>query len=116
FAGVLSDRWNRHRALLVTQFIAMLQAAILAIAVAQESLQIWLILVLSFVLGCVNAFDMPLRQAFLSEMVPSRDDLPNAIALNSSLVNSARLIGPFLAGATIAAGGALFCFAFNALS
>ncbi|MDB5336790.1 MAG: putative multidrug-efflux transporter [Planctomycetaceae bacterium] len=115
-AGVLSDRWNRHRTLLVTQSVAMLQAVLLVGLMWRGQIQIWQIIALGVVLGVVNAFDMPTRQAFLTDMVPNRDDLPNAIAVNSSIVNSARLIGPFLAGLLIAAGGAISCFLVNAVS
>ncbi|MES2792793.1 MAG: MFS transporter [Planctomycetota bacterium] len=115
-AGVLSDRWNRHRTLLVTQSVAMLQAVILVVLMWNSEIQIWHIIALGVLLGIVNGFDMPTRQAFLTDMVPNRDDLPNAIAVNSSIVNSARLIGPFVAGLLIAAGGAISCFLFNAVS
>jgi len=115
-AGVLSDRWSRHRTLLVTQGVAMLQSVLLVLLMWTSQIQIWQIIVLGVVLGIVNGFDMPTRQAFLTDMVPHRQDLPNAIALNSSMVNSARLIGPFVAGLLIAAGGAISCFLFNAVS
>jgi MFS family permease len=115
-AGVLSDRWSRHRTLLVTQTIAMVQAITLAILIGTGQIQTWQIILLSLMFGFVNAFDLPTRQAFLIEMVPNRADLPNAIALNSSLVNSARLLGPFAAGLVIAMAGVMACFIFNAIS
>lgn len=115
-AGVLSDRWNRHRTILVTQCVAMMQAVCLVILTWSGHVQVWHVIVLSSVLGLANAFDIPTRQAFLVDMVPRHEDLPNAIALNSSIVNSARLLGPFLAGLLIAATGVLACFVVNAVS
>jgi len=115
-AGVLGDRWNRHRTLKVTQTVAMIQSSALVLLMWTGQIEVWLILVLSVVLGLVNAFDMPTRQAFLVEMVPRREDLPNAIALNSSMVNAARLVGPTIAGMLIAVGGEIACFSFNAVS
>jgi MFS family permease len=116
FAGVLTDRSNRHRTLLVTQTAAMLQAGALAALTWTGHVQVWHILLLGFGLGVVNAFDMPTRQAFLVDMVPDRAALPNAIALNSSMVNAARLVGPSVAGLVIAVGGEVACFTFNAAS
>jgi len=115
-AGVLSDRWSKHRTLLVTQTVAMLLAMTLALLVGLGDIQPWQIILLSLLSGMVNAFDLPTRQAFLIEMVPSRADLPNAIALNSSMVNSARLLGPFTATLVIATAGILACFILNAMS
>jgi len=97
-AGVLADRWNRHRLLIATQALAMLQAAVLAAAVLTGIVQVWHILLLSLLLGIVNAFDIPVRQSFVVEMVTHREDPGNAIALNSSMVQGARLIGPTIAG------------------
>jgi MFS family permease len=116
FAGVLTDRWSRHRILVVTQSLAMVQALVLAGLVLTGAIAIWQIIGLSIFLGIVNALDMPSRQAFVVEMVESRDDLPNAIALNSSIFNAARLIGPSLAGVLIAALGEGVCFLLNGLS
>lgn len=115
-AGVAADRWNRHRALLVTQSLAMLQAVLVLIVVNRGGDIVWLLVGLGFFLGIVNAFDMPLRQSFLVEMVPDRSHLSNAIALNSTIVNGARLIGPSLAGLVIAAWGESTCFLLNAIS
>ena len=92
FAGVFVDRLNRHRILLVTQSLAMIQALILATVVLTGQAAVWNLVVLSMALGTINAFDMPTRQSFVVEMVEEREDLGNAIALNSSLFNSARLI------------------------
>lgn len=115
-AGVLADRWNRHRAILVTQVLAMAQAGVLAGLTLTDRIEIWQILVLSVLLGVINAFDMPLRQSFFAEMVTNKKDLPNAIALNSSIVNAARLLGPSLGGLVISIGGEKTCFAVNAVS
>jgi MFS family permease len=118
-AGVLVDRWNRHTVLLVTQVLALAQSAALA-AVAftagPGTGTVWLVAGLSVAQGLVNAFDMPARQALLAEMVSRREDLPNAIALNSSLVNGSRLVGPAVAGAVIAAAGEAWCFVADAVS
>ena len=116
FAGVLVDRWNRHRTLVVTQLVAMLQSAALAVFALSGEITVGWIAALSVVQGLVNAFDMPARQAFVVEMVTDRADLPNAIALNSSLVNAARLVGPSIAGVLIAAVGEGWCFAVDAVS
>lgn len=115
-AGTLIEHWNRHRTLMVTQTLAMLQSVALVLLVWHGVIQTWQILVLSVVLGLVNAFDMPTRQAFLVHMVGRKEDLGNAIALNSSVVNVARLVGPSLAGFVIAWGGEVTCFLTNAIS
>jgi len=116
FAGVLTDRANRYRILIATQVLAMVQAAILAALVLSDSITIPQILLLSGFLGCVNAFDIPARQSFIIQMVEKKEDLGNAIALNSSMVNGARLIGPSVAGMLIATTGEGICFLLNALS
>jgi MFS family permease len=116
FAGVVADRFNRHRILLLTQSLSMLQAATLAVLVLSNSIEIWHILALSAFLGTINAFDIAARQAFVVEMVDKREDISNAIALNSSMFNMARLIGPSIAGILIAAVGEGICFLINALS
>jgi MFS family permease len=116
FAGVLVDRWNRHRVLVVTQVLAMLQSAALAAFALSGHITVGWIAALSVVQGLINAFDMPGRQSFVVEMVTDRADLPNAIALNSSLVNAARLVGPSIAGILIAAVGEGWCFAVDAVS
>jgi len=116
FAGVLADRWDRHRTLLVTQALAMLQAAVLAVLVMTRTVEVWHIVTLAVILGTINALDMPVRQSFIVQMIERREDLGNAIALNSSLVNAARLIGPSVAGLLIAAFGEGICFLLNALS
>jgi len=115
-AGVLADRWNRHHLLIATQAFAMLQAAVLAAAVLTGAIQVWHIIVLSLLLGVVNAFDIPIRQSFIVEMVSQREDLSNAIALNSSMVQAARLIGPAIAGLLVASVGEGVCFILNSVS
>jgi MFS family permease len=119
FAGVLVDRWNKHRLLVVTQVLSLIQSALLAV-VAFEAVAgmttIWEIIVLAVFQGLINAFDMPARQAFLVEMIERKEDLANAIALNSSLVNGARLIGPAVAGALIGVVGEAWCFVADAVS
>jgi MFS family permease len=116
FAGVLTDRWNRYRMLIITQVLAMIQALMLAILFFTGTIQIWHIVFLSVLLGCINAFDIPVRQAFVVEMVEKKEDLGNAIALNSTMVNGARLLGPSIAGILIAVAGEGTCFLINGLS
>jgi MFS family permease len=116
FAGVLADRANRHRLLLLTQVLAMVQAGFLAALVLSGNASILPILLLSFFLGVINSFDMPVRHAFTVEMIEDRAHLGNAIALNSSLVNMARIVGPSIAGLIIALFGEGICFLLNALS
>lgn len=115
-AGVWVDRWNRHRTLVVTQVFSMLQSFALAGLTLAGAITEWEIIGLVLVQGVINAFDMPARQAFVVEMVDRREDLGNAIALNSSMVNAARLIGPAIAGMVIAASGEGFCFLADGLS
>lgn len=116
FAGVISDRWNKYRLIIGTQAAFMIQAATLTILFYSGSIQVWEIVVLSILLGAINALDMPARQAFMVEMVDRREDLANAIALNSSMVNLARLIGPMLAGVLIAVTNEGVCFLINSVS
>lgn len=116
FAGVFADRWNRHRIIIITQILAMLQAFGLAILALTGVIAVWQIIALSIFLGLCNAFDIPTRQSFLVEMIDKKEDLGNAIALNSSMVNSARLLGPSIAGILIAAVGEGMCFLINAIS
>lgn len=115
-AGVLADRWNRHRILIVTQTLAMIQAFILAALTLSGRITVWQVVVLSVLLGIVDAFEVPTRQSFVPEMVEGREDLPNAIALNSFMVNSGRLLGPALAGFWIALAGEGICFLANGVS
>jgi MFS family permease len=113
---VWADRWNRHRMIVATQALSMLQALALAGLVLAGGIRVWHVLALSLFLGIVNAFDIPTRQSFLVEMVGGREDLANAIALNSSTFNAARLVGPAVAGAIIAAAGEGVVFLLNGLS
>jgi MFS family permease len=115
-AGVLADRWDRRRLLLVTQSLALLQATFLALVVLTGIVQVWQIILLSLTLGIINAFDIPARQSFVVQMVDQREDLGNAIALNSSMVNGARLVGPAIAGLLVASVGEGICFVLNAAS
>ena len=115
-AGIVVDRLDRHRLLVVTQTISMLQSFALAALVLSGRITIPWIVALSIVQGLVNAFDMPARQAFLLTMIENRQDLGNAIALNSSMVNLARLAGPSIAGVVIAAAGEGWCFLIDGVS
>lgn len=115
-AGVLVDRWDRHRTLVITQVLSMLQSFAIAALTLTGIITIWQIVALAIVQGVVNAFDMPARQSFVAEMVEEREHLSNAIALNSSMVNAARLVGPALAGVIIAAVGEGWCFAIDGVS
>lgn len=116
FAGVLADRWNKHRVLIATQVCAALQSAALAALTISGRITIGDLLGLSVVQGLINAFDMPVRQSLVVQMIEDRNDLPNAIALNSSMVNLARLVGPSFAGILIATVGEGGCFAIDAVS
>jgi MFS family permease len=114
FAGVVADRLNRHLLLVLTQTLFMVQALVLGTLVLTRAITVWQIVLLSVLLGTVNAFDTPTRQSFVVSMIENRDDLPNAIALNSSMFNGARLVGPAIAGILIAAVGEGVCFLINA--
>lgn len=116
FGGVWADRFDRRRAMMLTQALSLLQAAVLAGLTFAGHVEVWHLLLAAAFLGIVNAFDTPLRQAFLLEMVGSRAHLPNAIALNSLMMNASRLVGPALAGAVLAAAGEAWCFLLNAAS
>jgi MFS family permease len=116
FAGVWVDRWNRRRVLLATQALAMLQSLALAALTLAHRVNIHEILWLSAFQGVINAFDMPGRQAFLVQMVEDKKDLGNAIAINSSMVNVARLVGPALAGLLIATTNEGWCFLIDGAS
>lgn len=116
YGGIISDRYNRYRIILITQTAAMVQAIMLAILTLTNSATVWEILLLSVLLGIINAFDVPARQPMVNEMLQDKNDLPNAIALNSSMVNLARIIGPGLSGIILAKYGAGICFLSNAVS
>jgi len=116
FAGVWVDRWSRHRTLVWTQVLSMLQSFALAALAFSRHITIWHIALLSVLQGVINALDTPARQAFLIEMVEDRNVLSNAIALNSTMVNSARLFGPAIGGLIIAGFGEAWCFAIDGIS
>jgi len=116
FAGVFADRYNRHKIVIITQVLSMIQASILAILTLSGNITVWQIVALGFFLGCVNSVNIPARQSFLIEMVEKKEVLGNAIALNSAVFNASRLIGPTLAGIIVAVAGEGICFLVNALS
>ena len=113
-AGVLVDRWDRQRVILVTQVLAGIQSAALAVFAFADAMTVWHLMVLGALQGVINAFDMPARQAFLREMLEDPADLPNAIALNSAVVNVAKLSGPVVAAALVGLVGEAWCFAIDA--
>jgi MFS family permease len=114
-AGSVADRVSRHRLLLLVHTAALLQAVVLAALTLTGNVTVFQVMVLAALLGTTQAFEMPARQAFIAELVP-REDLPNAIALNSALFNAARFIGPALAGVIVATAGEGWAFALNAAS
>ena len=114
-AGAFVDRTNRHRLVIATQTLALIQAAILTVLTYMGYITIAQVLILGTLIGVISAFDMPARQAFLVQMV-NREDLMNAIALNSSMFNAARMIGPAVAGFVVAKWGEGFCFLMNAVT
>jgi MFS family permease len=116
FAGIYVDRWNRHRLLVLTQALSMLQSCVLAALTLGGRITIAEIVILNAFQGVVNAFDMPCRQAFFVSMIENKEDLGNAIALNSSMVNAARLVGPSIAGVVIALFGEGWCFLIDGVS
>jgi MFS family permease len=116
FAGAFLDRWDRHRVLIVTQTVSMLQSFALALLTFTGHINVPAIIALNAVQGLVNAFDLPARQSFLTTMIPDRDDLANAIALNSSMFNAARLVGPSVAGVVIATSSEAWCFLVDGIS
>jgi len=115
-AGALVDRWDRHRVIVITQICAALQSAALAFYTFTGRMTVWHLLALGSVQAVINAFDMPARQSFLGQMVTDKADLPNAIALNSSMVNGARLLGPVFAAALVDLFGEGWCFTIDAAS
>ena len=116
YGGIIADRYNRHKILLITQSAAMVQSILLAILTLSNHYAIWEILALSVLLGVINAFDVPARQPLVHELVDNKEDLPNALALNSAMNNLARLIGPALSGLILVKFGAGICFLLNAVS
>jgi MFS family permease len=116
YGGIISDRYDRYKIMLITQTAAMIQAVLLAVLILTNRYTVWEILSLSVILGIINAFDMPARQPMVHEIIREKADLPNALALNSSMVNLARVIGPALSGIILQKLGAGICFSLNALS
>jgi len=116
FAGIVADHTNRHRLLLITQTLCMLQAALLACLVWTGQTQLWQLISLAAVLGMITAFDLPTRQSFLVDMLDDKEQLASAIAINSSINTFTRLIGPFVAGLFVAWAGERICFLVNAVS
>lgn len=116
FGGVFVDRFSRYRTLIGTQILAMIQSLTLAVLALTGVIQVWHIIALSLFQGFINALDAPARQAFAPELVERREDLANAIAINSTTINGARLIGPAIGGLLIARIGTGYCFLFDGLS
>jgi MFS family permease len=116
FGGVFVDRFSRHRTLIGTQILAMIQSLTLAGLALSGMIQVWHIIALSLLQGFINAVDAPARQAFVPELIDRRDDLANAIAINSTMFNGARLIGPAIGGLLIAQVGAAYCFLIDGVS
>ncbi|MEH1844027.1 MAG: MFS transporter [Nostoc sp.] len=116
FGGVFVDRFSRYRTLISTQVLAMIQSLTLAVLALTDVIQVWHIIALSLFQGFINALDAPARQAFVPELVERREDLANAIAINSTMINGARLIGPAIGGLLIARVGTGYCFLIDGLS
>jgi MFS family permease len=113
--GYVGDRYNRHYGVITTQAVSMLLAFALAALTFAEAIRVWELILVAFLVGIVNAFDVPIRQSFLVQMVV-KEDLPNAIALNSSIFNGARVVGPAVAGFALAWKGPAWCFLLNGIS
>ncbi|HEY5069462.1 MAG TPA: MFS transporter, partial [Candidatus Acidoferrum sp.] len=113
--GYVGDRYNRHYGVIATQAVLMLLAFALAALTFAEAIKVWELIFIAFLVGVVNAFDVPIRQSFLVQMVV-KEDLPNAIALNSSIFNGARVVGPAVAGFALAWKGPAWCFLLNGIS
>lgn len=116
YAGVLTDRYDRRRLLLITQFSYIVIGLIFAVVVLTNHVQSWILLLLAVCFGLVNSFDMPSRQAYFVDLIDDRKDLANAVALNSVMFHASRLIGPAIAGFVIKFAGEGMCFLYNALS
>jgi MFS family permease len=113
--GYVGDRYNRHRGVMITQSCSMVLAFVLAALTLTHTIREWHLILVAFLVGIVNAFDVPIRQAFFVHMV-GKEDLPNAIALNSSIFNGARVVGPAIAGFAIVLVGEGWCFFLNGVS
>jgi MFS family permease len=116
FGGVAADRYDRYKIIKITQIASMIQAVVLAILVITDHPVIWAIITLSIILGIINAFDVPARQALVNDVVYDKADLPNALALTTATANLAQLLGPALSGIVLSAFGAGICFLINAVS
>lgn len=116
FAGVLADKYDKHKIIIITQVVSMLQAILLVIFVMTDHINVSVLIILNILLGIANSFDIPTRQSFVIQMIDNKEDLPNAIALNSAIVNGSRLIGPAIAGILVASLGEGICFLINAIS
>lgn len=114
--GVAADRYNRYKVINITQITSMIQATLLAVLILSGHYKVWEILVLSVILGTINAFDIPARQTMINEMLDDKADLPNAISLNSAMASVSRLFGPAIAGIVLDKFGAQVCFLVNAVS
>lgn len=114
--GIFADRSNRRHVIIVTQILSMLQSLALAVLTLTGTIQIWQIIILSIFQGIISAFDIPARQSFITEIIEKKEHLGNAIALNSSIFNAARLIGPAIGGVLIAAVGTGICFLIDGVS
>lgn len=117
YGGVVADRYNRYKVLLITQIISLLQATLLTLAIVFfRQYAVWEIILLSTVLGIINGFDAPARQSMIRDLIKDKANLPNALALNSSMVNLAKLIGPAIAGVVLEKFSDVACFGLNAVS
>jgi len=117
YGGIVADRYNRYRILVLTQVLSFLQAVLLTLAmVFYEEKSVWILILLSAILGFINGFDMPVRQSLIRELITDKNNLPNALALNSSMVNLSKLIGPAIAGFVLELYGTVVCFGANAIS
>lgn len=117
YGGIVADRYNRYKVLLSTQIISLLQALLLTLAIVFfKQYAVWIIIALSAVLGVINGFDMPARQSLIRDLIIDKANLPNALALNSSMVNLAKLIGPAIAGVVLEKFSDVACFGLNAVS
>ncbi|MGJ8592938.1 MAG: MFS transporter [Aquaticitalea sp.] len=117
YGGIVADRYNRYKILVLTQVLSFLQAILLTLAIVfYEEKVVWILIGLSAVLGVINGFDMPARQSLIRELITDKSNLPNALALNSSMVNLSKLIGPAIAGFVLEVYGTVICFGLNAIS
>jgi len=117
YGGIVADRYSRYKVLLLTQIVSLLQAVLLTLAIVfLKQFSVWIIIILSGVLGIINGFDMPARQSLIRDLIVDKTNLPNALALNSSMVNLAKLIGPAIAGFVLEKYSDVACFSINAIS